>query len=92
MSGICAIDAPLIAMKFQIEPYDFRIQFKQLRDLSGIALFVPSSFSMSSSPSGRWHLVQFFPSVVSCWRFNTATGIWVRGQAAGEEEGYKWDS
>lgn len=38
------------------------------------------------------YLLQFFPSFVSCWTSNMATGIQVRGQAAGEEVGYKWHS
>jgi len=54
---ICGTDTLLIALKFQTEPYHFRIQFKQLRDLSGIVVFVPYSFSLSLSPGEWWYLV-----------------------------------
>lgn len=88
MAATCASNSPQIALKFQMEPYYFRIQFKLLRDLSGIVLFVWSSFSLSLSPSEWWCLVQIFSSFVRCWRSN---GIQVRGQAGEEEIGNKWE-
>lgn len=86
MAGTCVNNAPQIALKFQMEPYDLRIQFKLLRDLSGIVLFVQTSFSLS--PSEQRCLVQFFPSFVRCWRSN---GIQVKGKDGEEEVGHKWE-